>query len=79
MQVPSLVWYSIAFYPRDAMLAQYMLWLCVCLSVHPSVRCTPELCRNSKRDWTDRAHFWRREYPWLILHFVITKFGYLQK
>ena len=59
------------FYTRDSLLDWYMLWSGVCLSVCHK----PVFYRNG---WTDLVGvFWRMDFPRLILHCVVRKFGYV--
>jgi len=42
----------------------------------PHIRHKPALYENG---WTNRAHFWQRGFPRLILHCVKREFGSRQK
>ena len=54
--------------PRDAMLARYILSLCVRLSVCQSVRHKPILYRN---DWKNRAGFWHGGFFRPVLQYTV--------
>jgi len=50
--------------------------------VTPNYPKPPHFCHKLalyENGLTDRAHFWHRGFPWLILHCVGREFGYLQK
>jgi len=63
------------FIPGDAMLT-VVVCPSVCLSVCPTVRHKPVLCRN---DWTNRAGFWHGGSLPSIPYCVLRKFGYVKK
>ena len=57
------------------MIAQYMIWSCVCVSVSLS-QVGVSFYRNG---WMAPAGFWHRSYLSLILHCIATEFRYLLK
>jgi len=54
---------DLTIFPRNAMLARYMLWSGICLSVRLSVCHKPVFYRNG---WTDEAAVLHRWFPRLV-------------
>jgi len=60
---------------HNAMIAWYQ-YCCHCVSIHLSICHKLVFYQN---DWSNRAYFWHRGLLPLKPHFIIRKFGYLQK